>query len=180
MVAYSRYLTGENALYDMTDVTVQPQQPASVESVKTAMEALEVEQADKATYTAIQNILTAYGKLTREEKALIADTYEAFLDKEEDFEDLLEDAIDDAKLDLEDLYEELDSEDYTEDSWDEIRSLYRDCRDAMKKARHTEELEELLLLFEEDVDNILVGAMEVTFRLIGDWQHEGGVSDHEA
>ena len=179
MVAYSRYLTGENALYDMTDVTVQPQQPASVESVKTAMEALEVEQADKATYTAIQNILTAYGKLTREEKALIADTYEAFLDKEEDFEDLLEDAIDDAKLDLEDLYEELDSEDYTEDSWDEIRSLYRDCRDAMKKARYTEELEELLLLFEEDVENILVGAMEVTFRLIGDWQHEGGVSGHE-
>ncbi len=179
MVAYSRYLAGENALYDMTDVTVQLEQPASAEAVKVAMEALEVEQSDKATYTAIQNALAAYGKLTREEKALIADTYEAFLDKEEDFEDLLKDAIDDAKLDLEDLYEELDSEDYTEDSWDEIRALYRDCRDAMKKAHYIEELEELLLLFEEDVENILVGAMEVTFRLIGDWRHEGGVSDHE-
>ena len=179
MVAYSRYLTGENALYDMTDVTIQPQQPASAEAVKDAMDALEVEQADKATYTAIQTVLDAYSKLTREEKALIADTYEAFLDKEEDFEDLLKDAIDDAKLDLEDLYEDLDSDDYTEDSWDEIRTLYRDCRDAMKKACCTEELEDLLDQFEEDVENILVGAMEVTFRLIGDWQHEGGVSDHE-
>jgi len=179
MVAYSRYLASKNTLYDMTDVTIQPQQPASAEAVKTAMEALEVEQADKATYTAIQNALTAYGKLTREEKTVIADTYEAFLDKEEDFEDLLKDAIDDAKLDLEDLYEELDSEDYTEDSWDKIRVLYRDCREALTEVRYTEELGELLALFKEDVENILTGALEVTFRLIGDWQHEDGVSDHE-
>ena len=179
MVAYSRYLADKNTLYDMTDVTIQPQQPASAEAVKTAMEALEVEQADKATYIAIQNALTAYGKLTREEKTVIADTYEAFLDKEEDFEDLLKDAIDDAKLDLEDLYEELDSEDYTEDSWDKIRVLYRDCREALTEVRYAEELGELLALFKEDVENILTGALEVTFRLIGDWQHEDGVSDHE-
>ncbi|MBR5536363.1 MAG: S-layer homology domain-containing protein [Clostridia bacterium] len=182
MVAYDRYLSGENALYDMTDVEleqVQPEQPTTAETVKAAMEALKVEKADKNTYTAMQAILEDYAKLTREEKALISDAYEAFLDKEEDFEDLLKDAIDDAKLDLEDLYEELDSADYTEENWDEIRALYRDIRDRMKKVRYTEELEALLETFEEEVDCILVGAMEVTFRLIGDFKHDSGVSDHE-
>jgi len=180
LVAYNRFKNDQTPLYDMTDVELeQPEQTVTVEVVKAAMEALKVEKANKKTYAAMQAVLEDYAKLTREEKALIADTYEDFLNKEEDFEDLLKDAIDDAKLDLEDLYEDLDSDEYTEDNWDEIRALYRDIRDQMKKASCTEELQALLATFEEEVDCILVGAMEVTFRLIGDFKHDDGVSDHE-
>lgn len=182
LVAYNRFVNGKPALYDMSDVAAREeteQQPATAEAVKTAMEALEVKKADKKTYDAIQAILEEYSKLTREEKAAIAETYEDFLDKEEDFEDLLDDAIDDAQLDLEDLYSELDSEDYSEENWDEIRALYRAYRDLLKDARYTEELADILEEFEEEIDCIQTGSMEVTFRLIGDFKHDDGVDGHE-
>ena len=152
---------------------------ASAQAVAQAMNALEVEKADEETYDAIADIKKAYSKLTAAEKLEIADEYRAFQNKVKQFETYLKAHIDDAVDELEYFFDDLDEDDYSKQAWKKIEDLYEEALEAVKAARFEEEVYELLEEYLEDLEEAAAGELEVTFRLIGDWKHDDGVSGHD-
>ena len=143
-----------------------------------AMDALAVADAKKVTYEKIMAIETAYDKLTIAEKLQIRDAYKAFQDQVEMFELYLEMIVEEAAEELEDFYKDLDQDDYSTKAWKKIKEVYNDALDALTEAHYEEEVYELLEEYLEYLEEAAAGELEVTFRLIGDWKHDDGVSGH--
>ena len=152
---------------------------ASAQVVAQAMTELAVDEADEETYDAIDDIKKVYSKLTAAEKLEIADEYRAFQNKVKQFESYLKEHIDDAVDELEAFYDDLDEDDYSKKAWKKIEDLYEEAVEAVKAARFEEEVYELLDEYLEDLEEAAGGELEVTFRLIGDWKHDDGVSGHD-
>ena len=152
---------------------------ASAQAVAQAMTELAVDEADEETYDAIGDIKKAYSKLTAAEKLEIADEYRAFQNKVKQFESYLKEHIDDAVDELEAFYDDLDEDDYSKKAWKKIEDLYEEAVEAVKAARFEEEVYELLDEYLEELEEAAGGELEVTFRLIGDWKHDDGVSGHD-
>ena len=143
------------------------------------MDALAVADAKKDTYEKIMAIETAYDKLTIAEKLQIRDAYKAFQDQVEMFELYLEMIVEEAAGELEDFYKDLDQDDYSAKVWKKIKEVYNDALDALTEAHYEEEVYELLEEYLEYLEEAAAGELEVTFRLIGDWKHDDGVSGHD-
>lgn len=152
--------------------------PVTAELVE-AMDALAVADAKKVTYEKIMAIETAYDKLTIAEKLQIRDAYKAFQDQVEMFELYLEMIVEEAAEELEDFYKDLDQDDYSAKAWKKIKEVYNDALDALTEAHYEEEVYELLEEYLEYLEEAAAGELEVTFRLIGDWKHDDGVSGHD-
>ena len=165
----------ETAILEATFVKAE----ASAQAVAQAMSDLEVKDADEETYNTIADIKKAYSKLTAAEKLEIADEYRAFQSKVKQFEAYLKAHIDDAVDELEYFFDDLDEEDYSKQVWKKIEDLYEEALEAVKAARFEEEVYELLDAYLEDLEEAAAGELEVTFRLIGDWKHDDGVSGHD-
>ena len=148
-------------------------------AVGEAMAAFEVKDASQETLEKIEDIIAAYRLLTAPQKLELRDAYYAFQEKADLFQQYLAEAIADAKEELEDFFDELDEDLYSEDAWEEIEELYDKALEVLKEARYQEEVDELLEDYLEELQEISVGELEVTFRLIGDWLHEDETSDHE-
>ena len=144
-----------------------------------AMDTLAVADAKKVTYEKIMAIETAYDKLTIAEKLQIRDAYKAFQDQVEMFELYLEMIVEEAAEELEDFYKDLDQDDYSTKAWKKIKEAYNDSLDALTEAHYEEEVYELLEEYLEYLEEAAAGELEVTFRLIGDWKHDDGVSGHD-
>lgn len=165
----------ETAILEATFVKAE----ASAQAVAQAMTDLEVKDAEEETYDAIADIKKAYSKLTAAEKLEIADEYRAFQNKVKQFETYLKAHIDDAVDELEYFFDDLDEDDYSKQAWKKIEDLYEEALEAVKAARFEEEVYELLEEYLEDLEEAAAGELEVTFRLIGDWKHDDGVSGHD-
>ena len=148
-------------------------------AVGDVMAALEIKDASKDTLERIEDIVTAYRLLTAAQKLELRDAYYAFQEKAALFQALLEEVIADAAEELEYFFDELDEDDYNEDVWEEIEELYDEALEVLKEARYEEEVYELLEEYLEDLEEASAGELAVTFRLIGDWLHEDGTSDHD-
>ena len=80
---------------------------------------------------------------------------------------------------LEYFFDDLDEDDYSKQAWKKIEDLYEEALEVVKAARFEEEVYELLDAYLEDLEEAAAGELEVTFRLIGDWKHDDGVSGHD-
>lgn len=165
----------ETAILEATFVKTE----GSAQVVAQAMRDLEVKDAEEETYDAIADIKKAYSKLTAAEKLEIANEYRAFQSKAKQFETYLKAHIDDAVDELEYFFDDLDEENYSNRVWKKIEDLYEEALEAVKAARFEEEVYELLDAYLEDLEEAAAGELEVTFRLIGDWKHDDGVSGHD-
>ena len=143
----------------------------------------DVKYADKDAYELLGEIEAAVTALNLSEfeltdlKATDAyKNYEALCAK---FEKERKDLIDKAEDDLDDSFEDLDEKDYTKKNWKKIENIYDDAIEALGDARYAEEIERIVEDAIDAMEDIAHGGeLEVTFRLIGDFKHEDGVSGH--
>ncbi|MBQ8144957.1 MAG: S-layer homology domain-containing protein [Butyricicoccus sp.] len=141
----------------------------------------DVKDADKEAYERLRELEEAFDALpaAQQEALRATDAYKNFEAAAEKFAEELDDLKKAAEDDLDDLLADFDEDDYTEKNWKKIRNIYSDALDAIEDALYAEELEEILEDAEEDMEDIPTGgALEVTFRLIGDSKHDNGVTDH--
>lgn len=145
-----------------------------------AMIELDVRDADEETYELIRQIQEAYDALTDEQQQELAEAYEAFQQQVEKFEELLNEYKEDAEEELEDYLDDLDKSDYSKDNWKKITRIYDDALDDIDDALFEEKIDDIVKDAIKQIKKVAIGGeMEVTFRLIGDFQHDNGVTDHD-
>lgn len=151
-----------------------------VQDVIDAIEALNVTKADQATQQKIAQIQDAYDTLSAENKAKVAN-YSDLETAIAGFNRLLNTAKGEAVEELEDLFGALKEENYTRENWEKIQTLRNKALADVEKAENTDEISAIVKQAKDDLEDIATGEeITVTFRLIGDGQHDNGVTDHEA
>lgn len=141
----------------------------------------DVKDADENAYELLAELTDAFDALSaaQQEALKATDAYKNFQEKLEKFEDALDELKKDAEDDLDDSFEELDEKDYTKKNWKKIEEIYDDAIEALGDVRYAEEIERIVEDAIDAMEDIAHGGeLEVTFRLIGDFKHEDGVSGH--
>lgn len=142
----------------------------------------DVKNADEDAYELLLEIEKAFEALTeaQQEALLQTDAYKNYEEQLERFEDKLDNLKADGEDELEDLLAEYDERDYTEKNWKKIKSIYKEALLAIDDAAYAEEIEAILKDAKKELKKVPVGGeIKVTFRLIGDFKHDNGVSDHD-
>ncbi len=148
------------------------------------MKSLHVADAKKETYDKLQRAVTAYEGLEPSQQAQLREqypeAYQNYLDALELYEQKLNAVRKDILADLDSQFNNLNQADYTKENWEKIEALYKDAKDAVNQGKYAEALEDALNHFKTQLEKIEPGSgIEVTFRLIGDSQHDNGTEDHQ-
>lgn len=176
-------LTGSTFTMPAADVTVtavftETENPAR--DVEEAIAALTVAQADAKTQAALEQVEQAYSALTEAQKADVPNAARLAALRQT-FDRLLAQAKEAAKDELQDWFGQLKESDYTKENWSKLRTLLNDGLEAVDRAENTDEIDSILSYVKRSAEAIAEGEqITVTFRLIGDTQHDRGVTDHEA
>ncbi len=183
LTAYDRLLKGKTALYDMSDVErkVFADRENTAEEFETAVSEVVVRTANRATLQKLEQLNALYEELQDTQKDEAAEAYETLLQAWQLFDALLEQAKEEAEEEWREAFREYDEEDYTTKQWNELERAYEDGLDEIQKADCTNEVEtalsEAMSAMEEAAGS--QGDIQVSFRLIGDSQHDNGVTDHD-
>ena len=179
LVAYWRFDNGRNRLYDMSDARdLLPD--GSVQTVVDMIEALgSVTDCKRETYLALRAIQSAYDQLSESDRKLVTN-YNEFEAKQKQFALLLDAYRQSCLNELERAFRALNSEDYTAQEWKQIQQAYANGRSAILQAQYAEQADRALdaakrALTAYAENNVIY----VSFRLIGDTPHDGGVDGHE-
>ena len=174
LVAYWRFDTSRNRLYDMSDAQSMLPDASDAQAVIDMIDALgTVKNCRRSTYLDLKAIESAYSKLSPEQQKLVTnyDEYQAQLSR---FNTLLKSYIDDKIDKLGDYYLSLDEDRFTKDQWRKITAAYRDGQKNIRAAEYAEEADaaynEAIDLIDKYVSS---NTIEVSFRLIGDFVHGG-------
>lgn len=178
LVAYWRFDTSKNRLYDMSDaVSMLPAASEAQDVIDMISELGTVTNCRRSTYLKLQAIESAYSNLSEAEQALVSN-YDEFKAQQKKFNSLLSAYISDKLETLSEYYLSLDEDDYSNDQWRKITSAYRTGQQSIRSAAYAEQadeaLSEALDTIEKYAENALI---EVSFRLIGDFVHASGSHD---
>ena len=141
---------------------------------------LSIRKADRAALKALEEAEALYAQLSDSQKAQVPNANKLAQAREQ-FDTLLDKAIQRALDELESAYETYDQDDYAAAGWSGLKAEYSKGRTAIRRAPCTEEIEKALDSALEAMEEIPLrrDLLEVTFRLIGDTVHDGGVRDHD-
>ena len=141
---------------------------------------LSIRKADRAALKALEEAEALYAQLSDSQKAQVPNANKLAQAREQ-FDILLDKAIQRALDELESAYETYDQDDYAAAGWSGLKAEYSKGRTAIRRAPCTEEIEKALDSALEAMEEVPLrrDLLEVTFRLIGDTVHDGGVRDHD-
>lgn len=178
LVAYDRFKCGQNPLYRMSDAQDLLPKDTSAEEVIDLIDKLgTVTDCSRSTYLKIQEIASAYDRLTDAQKKDVSN-YDTFLRQKAKFQTLLEEYRAACLKELENYYNKLNRSDYTTTQWNKITEAYRNGRASISSAQYAEQADAALRQAKEDIAAYATGdTIEVTFRLIGDFP-ESYTNDH--
>lgn len=178
LVAYDRFKCGQNPLYRMSDAQDLLPKDTSAEEVIDLIDKLgTVTDCSRSTYLKIQEIASAYDRLTDAQKKDVSN-YDTFLRQKAKFQTLLEEYRAACLKELENYYNKLNRSNYTTTQWNKITEAYRNGRASISSAQYAEQADAALRQAKEDIAAYATGdTIEVTFRLIGDFP-ESYTNDH--
>lgn len=183
LTAYDRLLEGKTALYDMSDVERKyfVTEAETGEAFAEAVSRLSVRTANRATLQTLEQLDALYEELQEAEKDAAAEAYEDLLQAWRLFDALLEEAKEEAEEELDEAFREYDEDDYTTSQWRELEAAYEDGLEEIQRADCTNEVETAVSQAKSVMKEVsgTDDVITVSFRLIGDSQHDNGVTDHD-
>ncbi|MBQ9968180.1 MAG: S-layer homology domain-containing protein [Oscillospiraceae bacterium] len=129
--------------------TSQPSSSAAAADIDEAIAGLTVSKANAKTRKRLENIRDAYDGLTAEEQAEVT-RYEALRDLEKTFGELLDEAVEDAEEDLDDLAKEL-KKDCTKAQKQDIEDILEEALEDLDDADDTDEVDDIADEAEDDM-----------------------------
>lgn len=180
LVAYDRYCNGKNSLYKMDDAKKLDE--AAFEEVMQAINDTAVEAADRETYLALRELERKIRYL--KDASNIDEAKQALAEKQAEFDALLKIERDRAQERLSKIYDEVveaareeDESLLSKEAEKELLKILAEAEEKLRSADHIEEIEQILKQARADMENAL-HKIHVSFRLIGDFQHETSGDEH--
>ena len=180
LAAYDRYCSGKNSLYKMDDAKKLDE--AAFEEVMQAIADTAVEKADRETYLALRELERKIRYL--KDASNIDEAKQALAEKRAEFDALLKIERENAQERLSKIYDEVveaareeDESLLTKEAEKELQKILAAAEEKLRSADHIEEIEQILKQARADMENAL-HKIHVSFRLIGDFQHETSGDEH--
>ena len=167
LVAYDRFKTGKNSLYNMTDAVKRAD--ASAQEVIDMIDS--IGEVNEYSYDAIAEARSAYTKLSSADKEKVkATNYKTLTAAEDAYKAILRDKQSERYTELKAHYDELLSDKtkkYGTAAKKKLLSVLQTAQRDMNAAVSCERVEEIFQKAMSDLDAVKPGDIEVTFRLIG-------------
>lgn len=165
LVAYDRFKTGKNSLYNMTDAVKRAD--ASAQEVIDMIN--QIGYVDESSYTAIAEARNAYDKLSTEDQAKVTN-YSTLTAAETSYKAILKQKQTDQYKALKAHYDDLLSDKTKKYGTAAKKKLASILQQAQTDMNAAESCERVTAIYEKaitDLDAVKPGDIEVTFRLIG-------------
>ena len=167
LVAYDRFKTGKNSLYNMTDAVKRAD--ASAQEVIDMIDS--IGEVNEYSYDAIAEARSAYTKLSSADKEKVkAANYKTLTAAEDAYKAILREKQSERYEKLKAHYDELLSDKtkkYGTAAKKKLLSVLQTAQRDMNAAVSCERVEEIFQKAMSDLDAVKPGDIEVTFRLIG-------------
>jgi len=167
LVAYDRFKTGKNSLYNMTDAVKRAD--ASAQEVIDMIDS--IGEVNEYSYDAIAEARSAYTKLSSADKEKVkATNYKTLTAAEDAYKAILREKQSERYEKLKAHYDELLSDKtkkYGTAAKKKLLSVLQTAQRDMNAAVSCERVEEIFQKAMSDLDAVKPGDIEVTFRLIG-------------
>ena len=167
LVAYDRFKTGKNSLYNMTDAVKRAD--ASAQEVIDMIDS--IGEVNEYSYDAIAEARSAYTKLSSADKEKVkATNYKTLTAAEDAYKAILREKQSERYTELKAHYDELLSDKtkkYGTAAKKKLLSVLQTAQRDMNAAVSCERVEEIFQKAMSDLDAVKPGDIEVTFRLIG-------------
>ena len=167
LVAYDRFKTGKNSLYNMTDAVKRAN--ASAQEVIDMIDS--IGEVNEYSYDAIAEARSAYTKLSSADKEKVkAANYKTLTAAEDAYKAILREKQSERYEKLKAHYDELLSDKtkkYGTAAKKKLLSVLQTAQRDMNAAVSCERVEEIFQKAMSDLDAVKPGDIEVTFRLIG-------------
>ena len=165
LVAYDRFKTGKNSLYNMTDAVKRAD--ASAQEVIDMIN--QIGYVDESSYNAIAEARNAYNKLSAADKAKV-ENYNTLTAAEASYKAILKQKQTDQYKALKAHYDDLLSDKtkkYGTAAKKKLASILQQAQTDMNSAVSCERVTDIYEKAIADLDAVKPGDIEVTFRLIG-------------
>ena len=165
LVAYDRFKTGKNSLYNMTDAVKRAD--ASAQEVIDMIN--QIGYVDESSYTAIAEARNAYDKLSTEDQAKVTN-YSTLTAAETSYKAILKQKRTEQYNLLKTHYDELlndKTKKYGTAAKKKLASILQQAQTDMNAAESCERVTAIYEKAITDLDAVKPGDIEVTFRLIG-------------
>ena len=165
LVAYDRFKTGKNSLYNMTDAVKRAD--ASAQEVIDMIN--QIGYVDESSYTAIAEARNAYDKLSTEDQAKVTN-YSTLTAAETSYKAILKQKQTDQYKALKAHYDDLlndKTKKYGTAAKKKLASILQQAQTDMNAAESCERVTAIYEKAITDLDAVKPGDIEVTFRLIG-------------
>lgn len=167
LVAYDRFKTGKNSLYNMTDAVKRAD--ASAQEVIDMIDS--IGEVNEYSYDAIAEARSAYTKLSSADKEKVkATNYKTLTAAEDAYKAILREKQSERYEKLKAHYDELlidKTKKYGTAAKKKLLSVLQTAQRDMNAAVSCERVEEIFQKAMSDLDAVKPGDIEVTFRLIG-------------
>lgn len=167
LVAYDRFKTGKNSLYNMTDAVKRAD--ASAQEVIDMIDS--IGEVNEYSYDAIAEARSAYTKLSSADKEKVkATNYKTLTAAEDAYKAILREKQSERYTELKAHYDELlrdKTKKYGTAAKKKLLSVLQTAQRDMNAAVSCERVEEIFQKAMSDLDAVKPGDIEVTFRLIG-------------
>ena len=167
LVAYDRFKTGKNSLYNMTDAVKRAD--ASAQEVIDMIDS--IGEVNEYSYDAIAEARSAYTKLSSADKEKVkATNYKTLTAAEDAYKAILREKQSERYTELKAHYDELlrdKTKKYGTAAKKKLLSVLQTAQRDMNAAVSCERVEEIFQKAMFDLDAVKPGDIEVTFRLIG-------------
>ena len=164
LIAYDRFKSGENKLYDMTDAP-QPK-PETAKEVEDMISAITEAGVDESSYKAIAAARQAYDRLSEADKQSVGNLNE-LEDAERVYASILKSEKSEANKRLSAYFNSLDLEKYGSAAEKKLVSIMTQAQKDIKNAKSCEQVERILDDAIDDMSRVKASGITVTFRLIG-------------
>lgn len=165
LVAYDRFKTGKNSLYNMTDAVKRAD--ASAQEVIDMIDS--IGEVNEYSYTAIAEARNAYDKLSTEDQAKVTN-YSTLTAAETSYKAILKQKQTDQYKALKAHYDDLlndKTKKYGTAAKKKLASILQQAQTDMNSAVSCERVTDIYEKAIADLDAVKPGDIEVTFRLIG-------------
>ena len=165
LVAYDRFKTGKNSLYNMTDAVKRAD--ASAQEVIDMIN--QIGYVDESSYTAIAEARNAYDELSTEDQAKVTN-YSTLTAAETSYKAILKQKQTDQYKALKAHYDDLlndKTKKYGTAAKKKLASILQQAQTDMNSAVSCERVTDIYEKAIADLDAVKPGDIEVTFRLIG-------------
>lgn len=165
LVAYDRFKTGKNSLYNMTDAVKRAD--ASAQEVIDMIDS--IGEVNEYSYDAIAEARSAYTKLSSADKENVTN-YNTLIAAEDAYKAILREKQSERYKELKAHYDELlndKTKKYGTAAKKKLLSVLQTAQRDMNAAVSCERVEEIFQKAMSDLDAVKPGDIEVTFRLIG-------------